>query len=264
MMSCRRLVGVMLCLSGLQCAAQSTPSLAQGTSSKIWVGRYHEIEEYLRTAECLTLERLGSDTSSRRCVLRPGGPVARMAWLLLPPGIYRGFFTSYKTQIAAYELDKMLKMDMLPPTVERQLQGSTGAATLWVEHVDTWKGDAPPPEINRAQWARQVARIAMFDAFIGNQDRNQANVLRDDAWNLILLDHTRAFGPVTEISHPLTRIDKDFWDRILALTRKELDAKLRPWLDDDQIASMMGRRERMKGEIDRLIAERGAAAVVLP
>ena len=58
-----------------------------------------------------------------------------MAWRTLPPGIYRGFRESYKSEIAAYELDKLLKMDMVPPTVERQIDGSNGAAQQWVEHV---------------------------------------------------------------------------------------------------------------------------------
>ena len=45
-----------------------------------------------------------------------------------------------RAQIAAYELDKLLKMDMVPPTVERQVQGITGAATLWVEKVEDVEG----------------------------------------------------------------------------------------------------------------------------
>ena len=51
---------------------------AEQAGSKIWVGRYREIEEYLRTAECVTKTTLGAGLS--RCNLPPGGPVARMAW----------------------------------------------------------------------------------------------------------------------------------------------------------------------------------------
>src|SRR5262245_10632867 len=106
MQSTRRLVCAVMCLSTMCSlhslrAAQSAPNASNDTNAKIWVGRYQEIEDYLRTAECVSLEKLGSDTSSQRCVLPQGGPVARLAWLALPPGVYRGFFTSYKTQIAA-------------------------------------------------------------------------------------------------------------------------------------------------------------------
>ena len=263
MLSQRQCTLVVLCLSMLSClvsgAAQSPSTEAPKTSAKIWVGRYREIEEYLKTAECVSIERL----PPMRCTLRPGGPVARMAWLVLPPGIHRGFFTSYKAQIAAYELDRLLRMDMVPPTVERQVQGNTGAATLWVENADVWKGDAPPPERNRTEWNKQVARMRMFDALIGQRNRNMMNVLRDGAWNLILLDHVNAFGPVTETSPPLSQIDRDYWDGVLALTRRQLDARLRPWLDETQITAILERRDRMKADIDRLIADKGAAAVVL-
>jgi hypothetical protein len=50
---------------------------------------------------------------------------------------------------------------------------------------------------------------------------------------------------------------------VLALTRKELDARLRPWLNEAEIAAILERRDRIKAEIDRLIAERGTATVVL-
>jgi hypothetical protein len=103
----------------------------------------------------------------------------------------------------------------------------------------------------------------MFDALIGNRNRNvNPNVLRDGAGNLILIDHTRAFGLTTEVP-PLSRIEKASWDRALALTRKEFDSKLGSWLDEKQITAILERREKMKTEIDRLIAEKGEAAVML-
>ena len=66
-----------------------------------------------------------------------------------------------------------------------------------------------------------------------------------------------------ELPSPLTRIDADLWDRIQKLTRQQLDATLRPWLDDSEIAGILSRRDRMRAEIARLIADKGAAAVVL-
>src|SRR5262245_29148060 len=91
------------------------PASLEQAESKIWVGRYHEIDEYLRTAECVSATPLGSSRAVR-CTLPPGGPVARMVWRPYPPGIYRGFRESYKAEIAAYEMDKMLQLDMVPPT----------------------------------------------------------------------------------------------------------------------------------------------------
>lgn len=257
MIPSRRLASLLVCLPVLLVSASPSPgqqasSKPTGPGSKTWVGRYQEVEEYLRTAECVRMEELGPGLPMRRCILRPGGPVSRMAWKPLPPGTYRGFRESYKTDIAAYELDKLLRMDMVPPAVERELQGQKGAAILWVENVSSWEAGTSPGESDRAHWEGQLVRMRMFDDLIGNKDRNLGNSLHDAAWNLILIDHSRAFGSDTELPHKLTRIDRDYWARIESLTRHQLDATLRPWLDDHEIGAILNRRERMTVEVRSL------------
>ena len=58
-----------------------------------------------------------------------------MYWRPTPPGFYRGFWMSYKAEVATYELDKLLKLEMVAPTVEREFKGVRGAMVLWVEKV---------------------------------------------------------------------------------------------------------------------------------
>ena len=224
---------------------------AEKVSAKTWVGRHQEIEEALRTEECVSMEVFAS-TNLSRCTFRPGGPVARMAWRSPPPGPHRGFKESYKTEIAAYELDKLLKMDMVPPTVERQIQGKAGRAQLWVEKIVDATGPGPTDAESRAHWDAQLTRMVMFDNLIGNQARNRGNMLRDDAWNLILLDHSRAFGLGAELFHKMPRIDDEYWAKIEALTRSQLDAALRAWLDPSEIDAILDRREAMRAEVKLL------------
>ena len=78
---------------GLEQGRNSQPA-KPGLGSRTWVGRYQEVEQYLRTAECVAIENMGPANPQgvpaiRRCVLRPGGPVARMAWKPLAPGAHR-------------------------------------------------------------------------------------------------------------------------------------------------------------------------------
>lgn len=220
-------------------------------SAKTWVGRHQEIEEALRTGECVSMEVFPPVYVSR-CTFRSGGPVARMAWRPLRPGPDRGFRESYKTEIAAYELDKLLKMDMVPPTVDREIQGKAGGAQLWVEKIVDATGPGPTTAQSRAHWDAQLARMAMFDNLIGNRERNTRNMLRDDGWNLILIDHSRAFGAGTELHHKMARIDDEYWGKIEAVTRSQLDAALRAWLDASAIDAILTRREAMRAEIKRL------------
>lgn len=230
-------------------------SPAQEVGAKAWVGRYQEVEEYLRTAECVGMEDIGKGSSAaKRCNLRPGGPAARMYWRPQIPGVYRGFKESYKADIAAYELDKLLKLDMVPPVVERELQGHKGSATLWVENLLAY-GGVPPSASDKSHWETQLTQMRMFDNVIGNKDRNLGNVARDAAWNVILLDHAKAFTAGTELTNNLTRIDQDLWARMDKLTRTQLDARLGPWLDENEIAGILDRLQKMKADIKKRFGE---------
>ena len=52
-----------------------------------------------------------------------------------------------------------------------------------------------------------MARAKMFDNLINNRDPNLGNWLVDPAWNLILIDHTRAFAPGKDMVHKMNRIE---------------------------------------------------------
>ena len=67
----------------------------------------------------------------------------------------------------------------------------------------------------------------MFDNLIGNLDPNQGNWLVDPAWNLILIDHTRAFTTDKGLVHKkFSYIDGPLWEKMQALTLETLTASL--------------------------------------
>ena len=246
----RRFPNVILLAVLLQVlAAHGLPASSQA-GAKTWVGRYQEFEEYLRTAECVSMQTFDAIKASR-CTLPPGGPIARMAWRY-QDAVVRGFHERYKTEIAAYELDKLLKLDMVPPSVDRQIQGNTGAAQQWVEGALAVRVEELPDSPHRAEWENQLARMTMFDNLIGNRDRNLGNMIRDVEWNLILLDHSRAFSPGTDLPQKMTRIDSALWKKIEGLSQKQLVAALNKWIDETAIRAILDRRERMRAEIKLL------------
>ena len=101
-----------------------------------------------------------------------------------------GFRENYEAEIVAYELDKLLTLDMVPPTVERQIQGTKGSAQQWVEGVVDATDPTVPEGRDRIRWESDLLRMTMFDMLIGNGARVRTNMLRDGAWNLILINHS--------------------------------------------------------------------------
>ena len=95
----------------------------------IWQGRNAEIEQCLAEAKVARLEDVPIGvTKPRRAMLEPGGCARAFAWKPLQPGYYSGFWESYKSEVAAYELDKALELNMVPVVVERKVNGLSGAA----------------------------------------------------------------------------------------------------------------------------------------
>src|SRR5437899_6831302 len=120
--------------------AQATSPAATGKSAKTWIGQAARIEEELKTAEVVRLEDIGTGvTRPRRAYLKPGGIVDSLTWKVLPPAYRHGYWESYKSEIAAYELDKLLGLNMVPPAVEREIDGSVGAAIMWVSPTTSVK-----------------------------------------------------------------------------------------------------------------------------
>lgn len=233
--------------------------------SRAWVGHERTAEAFLKTAEIARVEDLPIGvTRPKRAFFRPTGPVRSVAWKPLPSGMRHGYWESYKSEIAAYELDKVLALHMVPPVVERTIDTQVGAVVWWLEPVKGWKQDSPArgPE---PEWSRQVSRMKLFDQLIANIDRNQGNLLYDPDWHLLLIDHSRAFTnrrTLDGVAAPVA-IDRALWKRMDALTLADLTPALAPWIGKDEIQAILVRRDRMRRDIARMVRSKGEARVFI-
>jgi hypothetical protein len=240
------------------------PGRASTESAGTWVGQEARIEAHLRTAEVVSLEEIGTGvTRPRRAHLAPAEPVESFVWKPLPPGRRHGHWESYKSEIAAYEVDKLLDMNVVPPAVERSVEGEMGAAIMWLESIESVKqagGKVPSGPI----WGKATRRMLMFDNLIGNPDRNAGNILIGRPGDLILIDHSRAFLATDSLPQKIQRVDEDLWTRMQALTRDDLARVLRPWIDGNAIDAMIERRNRMAAQVDALVKKKGRPLVIIP
>jgi hypothetical protein len=245
-------------------AHATSQTAAVATGARVWVGQTSQIEEALKSAPIVRLEDIGTGvTRPRRAYLAPGGIVESFTWKVLPPGRRRGYWESDKSEVAAYELDKRLALNMVPPVVAREVNGERGAAVMWVGPVTSVKqlgGTMPAGRVP----GHDVRKMQTFDNFIGNPDRNAGNLLIDAANNLILIDHSRAFVETADLPTTIERVDEELWSAIQALTVDDLSALLGPLIGDRAVKAMIERRNRMKKTIDRLVAKKGRGLVIIP
>jgi hypothetical protein len=260
---------VLICAPAAALVGQKTPSAGQATLARptlrTWLGREPEIERYMREAKIVRIESVPIGTSKpMRAYFAPGGPVESAAWKTQPPGTHRGFPDNYKAEVAAYELDKLLDLRMVPPSVETRVNGELGALILWVSPARMWDEVEHEPKPDRAAWNDQVIRMKMFDNLICNRDRNVGNLLVDASWTFYLIDHNRAFITSRDLPVRMSRICRELWDRMVALDEPTLHRALGPYLTPKEIRAILERRDRMARTIAEMTASRGEQAVMVP
>ncbi len=260
---------LLICASAGALAGQSASSDAVQAnvtrpSLRTWLGREPEIERYMREAKIVRIEAVPIGTSKpMRAYFTPGGPVESAAWKTQPPGTHRGFPDNYKAEVAAYELDKLLDLRMVPPSVETRVNGALGALIYWLSPARMWNEVENEPKPDRTAWNDQVIRMKMFDNLICNRDRNVGNLLVDASWNFYLIDHNRAFIASKDLPVRMSRICRELWDRMAALDETTLETALDPYLTPKEIRAILERRDRMARMIADMKASRGERAVMV-
>jgi hypothetical protein len=178
------------------------------------------------------------------------------------------FVDSYKYSIAAYRLAELLGIDdMMPVTVEREVEHHKGSLSWWVDDVK-WdeaqrlKLKLPPP--NPDAWNRQLLRMRLFTQLVADTDRNAGNILITSDWKLWMIDFTRAFRRTHKLPGPgeVTRCDRQLLDRLRTLTKDEVAAKTQPFIRGGEIDALMARRDAILALVDKLVVAKGEAQVL--
>ncbi len=242
-------------------------------------------EQFLETAEITRAEEIGEGvTRPFRLYLKKGDSEWSACWKN-PSGIQGGFPEGWQYEIAAYRLDKLIGLNMIPPAVERQFEGKDGALVYWVTGVRSLL-EIEEKKIEKPEWAlksmddrKYITRA--WDCLIANEDRTQQNVLYTTKdWRTILIDHSRAFRstkPFTEKlmfgrnglkmaadggPYLIRRLPRWFVDKVRALDVKSIKQAVGPYLTDKEIDAIVKRKPLLLAEIEAMIKASGEDKVI--
>ena len=170
------------------------------------------------------------------------------------------YIDSYKYEIAAYELDKLLGVNIVPVTVERKINGKRGSLQEWIDGVISHYGHGEsPPDMDRTR--DQIHTVWLFDYLIYNVDRHTDNLMFGRGWVPVVIDHSMSFRTFERPSRPLYRFPQEAIDRLRTLDSRRVKKVLKRYLKRRQIEALMRRREIVLEAVDREVAERGETAV---
>lgn len=177
------------------------------------------------------------------------------------------FKDTWKFNVAAYILDQILDINMVPVTVEREVDGQAASVTWWIDDVlmtekDRYFKKTNPPDIRK--WNQQMYVVFVFDELISNSDRNFGNLVITKNWDIWMIDHTRAFRTFHELRKPkkLVRCDRQLLENLRKLERTTLQVKLGRYLSALEIDGVLARRDAIVNRFDKKTAREGADSVL--
>jgi hypothetical protein len=238
-------------------------------------------EQFLRTAEVVKKKALGKGiTGSDQLTLSDGTRTCKAVWKTIDEfrrgvtsfqgaGVMVDYEDSYRFEIAAYELDKLLGFGLVPPTVERTIKGKKGAVQMWVEGAmtegDRKKKGIAPPDVDA--WNAQIYRLRLFHQLTFDWDaQNIQNTLLDESFRVYGIDFSRSFASYDKVRREqlLERFSRRDLEAIKALDEPQLKAAIGRWVSPPQIRGLLKRRDQILEIAARRVADRGEAAVLLP
>lgn len=238
-----------------------------------------ELEEFLKTSEIVRSEDIGEGvTKPVRLYLKKGEVEHSGCWKNVE-GMQGGFLEGWQYEIAAYELDKLLGLNLIPPTVDRTFKGKRGSLQFWVEtrlsDLERMEQGIKIPSQVVDEWSKQKYLMRAFDCLIANEDRTQQNILYTEDWHIILIDHSRAFRSSKKFCDRLIhgrngllgaklfrQLPRTFVEKIKALDFDTVKKAVGPYLEDKEIKAIVMRKKLLLEEIDEMIKERGEDEVL--
>jgi hypothetical protein len=154
--------------------------------------------------------------------------------------------------VAAYRLDRLLELDMVPVTVRREVDGDSGSLQyLPPKTIDEEQRSAsgqgggahcPLPD----QWVAMY----VYDSLIYNEGRNRQRMLYSPGdWQLLLVGHADAFGtrkgrPRHLQQAPVT-VNEAWREALAGLDEAVLESELGDVLDARRRRALLARRDEL-------------------
>lgn len=159
-----------------------------------------------------------------------------------------------KRELAAYRLDRMLGLEMVPVTVRREISGVQGVLQFvaagdrerWLSEQLRQEGGYRRP--NHCETGNDYDLLSAFDSLIAKRDRNLTNLqYHIPSWDIRITEQSNAFATDNNLnSYTHTpKLSGLLAERLNMLSEEDLAPLLSDLLSSRQIKAILKRRDRL-------------------
>jgi len=213
------------------------------------------LEKFLKTAKIVSVipDEEAGRTEPWKIVLTEG-EIRRMGYfkhLSLVPMMR----DSYKFELAAYELSKMLQLIHVPPVIEREIEGINGSLQIFLEDCKSlikYQQEAvphPDPE----KYTADLHAICVLEQLTFCK-RDEEDIFVDiQSGQLFRVDFSEAFAPEHSLlpGFKIENCSEQLVSSLTQLNEKQVHAGLDIYLNSDEIAAILVRRDLLLEKIKK-------------
>lgn len=269
LISCAALVLTAACAGSPKPAAPASgksptaqPTVAGTSEQIIW-------ESFLKKAKVVSVTRevVGGRTRPWMVMLDDGKMKKSAFFKHIDVRRPRPAPDSYKYELAAYELTKMLQVELVPPLVEREVQGTKGSLQTFLENCrserERSRKKVEPPDA--AAHSRALEGLKVFESLVYDEcgDLDDTWIHQQD-WRVSRVDFSEAFFPSAELPGGclFTVCPRKLYEGMINLEDGVAAAGLAKYLNKEEIGALLARKKLIIERIKALIAEKGEEAVL--
>lgn len=160
--------------------------------------------------------------------------------------------TNDERELAAYRLDRLLGLGLVPVTVTREFNGKHGALQWHPEQI-AGSAEVGNGSARISPWCAvqpQFELVRVWDALLANEGRTMASLnWEPNTATLLSSDHRRAFGTRKRLSSQYTKqklqVGPELCRRLASLERESLARALGTSLSEKEQVALLKRRDRI-------------------
>jgi hypothetical protein len=163
--------------------------------------------------------------------------------------------SGFYPDVAAYRLDRLLNLDMVPVTAMRTVGRNEGSLQFLPENSSNERERSQSGRGSSARCAlpRQWEAMYVFDVLIYNEGRSTERMLYDPSqWSLMLIEHERAFkaakGRPAHLKNAPVNISDGWREALAELSDETLASQFSDVLDKRRLSALASRRDQLLTE----------------
>jgi len=244
-------------------------SKAQARAYSPKAADFEKMEFFLRAAPVVSIEKdaTGGRTAPWIIGLDDGKAAMRAFFKYIHRPRPALLPTSYKYEIAAFELSKIVGLEIVPPVVEREIEDRPGSLQIFIDGCLTEterrrkRIEPPDPEA----FARALENINVFEnlTFAARSDPKDVLIHEDD-WTVCRVDFSEAFEPSPKLipGQDIRRCSSKLYENLTKADPGVVKNRLAPYLNEEEIRSLLERKRLILDRIAGLIREKGEESVL--